>query len=133
MSDILEAAGEELDRKVAVAIGLIKSKTTYGIRWLWEEGDETGVILGPCDCEFGDGWSSCEHWSPSTDLNDAFDAAEEIGLFAPSIHNAFLSRVSSDEWGVMWGPYNDRDSFCECTPDLAICGAILKLNDKPNV
>ncbi len=136
-SDCVDVVADaELDQAVAEAYGLTKAKTTHGIRWQ-DEDNSIRVIPSPCDCEFGDGFSSCEHWSPSTDLNAAFGAAEKVGLFQECGH--ILGRELAANGGMWFVNHTDDRvaEFSDCsqvgrgaTPALAICAAILKLKEK---
>ena len=108
-------AGRELDRAVAEVVG---------------------VPMPP--------WAS-EPYSPSTDLNASFAAAEKVGLFTgpPDVH---LAMTKDGRWEILMGSTGYRGRIgktivCgemgyvsrEPTPALAICAAILKLKVDPPV
>jgi hypothetical protein len=119
--------GAELDLKVTQTCGMkieqhlgrekfvcdkyVSGHWVYSKHFQQNEGD-------PC---------ACEYFRPSIDLNDAFFAAEKVGLFDSS----HLAKGASG-WGV-----RDYDSGTGCnelssdesTPALAICAAILKLRN----
>lgn len=62
-------------------------------------------------------------WQPSTDLNDAFEAAEKVGLFEK--HYLFKR---GDAWCVTDLPAAAEWLDCSGpTPAVAICRAILKV------
>jgi hypothetical protein len=73
-------------------------------------------------------------WHPSTDLNDAFAAAEKVGLFKGDDEHG---RASLQAWRVGWVVVDEEMTYqktlservvgCGATPALAICAAILKL------
>lgn len=65
-------------------------------------------------------------WTPSTNLNHAFKAAEKIGLFDYSMPHGYrrcLFRINLETWRI-GGPDFKTDAQ---TPALAVCAAILKL------
>lgn len=107
-------SGPELDRAVAAAIGLLC----------------TSRVLG-ADIEF---WADPRAprevprtFNPSVDLNDAFYAADAIGLFNES-YRGICKEPSDDTWGVVDVLSNcERVISSEDTPSLAICAAILEL------
>jgi hypothetical protein len=111
-------AGSELDRAVAEAIGWRQS----GEAWVNKE--------TPLDREC---WMS--DFSPSTDLNAAFAAAEKVGLFETRL----LRQVERNLWEVIdihayvfmqeRGGCDAADCAFGSTPALAICAAILKLRE----
>lgn len=62
-------------------------------------------------------------WSPSTDLNAAFEAAEKCGLF-----NSFCLGFSRGVWTIFEGGATPDVETCFASgdaPALAICAAIL--------
>jgi hypothetical protein len=71
-------------------------------------------------------WAS-EPWSPSTDLNAAFAAAEKVGLLADD--RVLFRHRNPDHW-VIWGDYDGSEFARGTTPALAICAAILKLKEE---
>lgn len=77
---------------------------------------------------------SDEAFNPSSDLNDAFLAAEATGLFTverdgPEVH---LAKTIDGQWEVLTGGSEMGYIAREATPALAICAAILKNADIPN-
>jgi hypothetical protein len=70
-------------------------------------------------------YCQCQEWSPSTDMNDAFQAAEKVGLFEKYCLNKSPTgwdfRITCDE---MCPPYLIEDAPSAA---VAICRAILKL------
>jgi hypothetical protein len=69
-------------------------------------------------------------FSPSTDLNAAFQAAEAVGLFAEP-HFMMLGMTYNNKWVIYCGG-DCLEYFSEAcdTPALAICDAILKLKEE---
>ena len=110
--------GVELDRAVAEAIGLEIVETHCGTEVWFDNGNGT---LSQCN--------------PSVNLNAAFAAAERVGLFDPDGPEAFLAQhpAGSVEWKVWWEDSDDPDgghAVYKSTPALAICAAILELEEK---
>ena len=112
-------AGEELDRRVAEAIGL-----------------ET-CLCGPAERGYSPKTGMCLRCALtpakrySTDLNAAFTAAEKVGLW-----NSHLIAKDGDNWEAwrhehfaanMYGRDGEVFAGPFPTPALAICAAILKL------
>ncbi len=65
---------------------------------------------------------------PSTDLNDSFWAAEQVGLFKCKQHDLALVRGGCPEHWFMSQGEDDFVGVSEAdTPALAICAAIIKL------
>ena len=96
-------AGAELDKVVAEAIG-------YDATIYYSHDLERNVcLLLPSEKPF----------SPSVDLNAAFDAAERVGMFLE------LQRLA-DCWMATTHVLAGK-SVCASTPALAICGAILEI------
>ena len=113
-------AGLELDRAVAIALGCRPVKDEI-----------VGVGGYYCTCEMSPhdspGWGLLRGYS--TDLNAAFAAAEEVGLWGKHA----LGR-QGDEWDVFRDinvhEIGYGDSLASApTPALAICAAILKLKE----
>ena len=110
--------GPELDRAVAEAIGLICThQVLYSdIRFWADPRDGTNTVP--------------RTFNPSTNLNNAFHAAEVVGLFNDS-HRVIHKDNEDGTWEV-------ADIFAnievilasEDTPSLAICAAILKVMEK---
>jgi hypothetical protein len=132
--------GPELDQAVAEAIGL-KTGIREGHRVLItpREWDEIRGIEHPT-CE---GDVACIPFQPSTDLGDAFAAAEKVGLFAFGLNDndgsRFLDRVVDggvELWRVCQHKYDQLDYVrispiaSAPTPNRAICAAILKLKEQ---
>jgi len=72
--------------------------------------------------------TSLKRFWPSTDLNDAFYAAEAAGLFTvvrdgPEVH---LAKTIDGQWEILTGGSAMGYMTREATPALAICAAILK-------
>lgn len=119
-------AGPELDAEVAKAIGLVGGDILHGSFYVFRPEllrdffrDAIGCAVSKFEC--GD---DQREWSPSTDLNDAFDVAEKIGLF----DQCQLTNVH-----CKWGIYSVTDEMLNDplggehdTPALAICAAVLK-------
>ena len=68
-------------------------------------------------------------FNPSIDLNDAFYAAEAIGLFnverdGPETH---IAKTIDGQWEILTGGSEMGYIAREETPSLAICAAILKM------
>jgi len=121
MSNELEA-GPELDAAVAKAIGL--SGTLHGDPvWAFivdprEHRDLFGVERLTNSTWGGDGLVG-DNWSPSTDLNAAFEAAEKC----PGSDSIHVEREPNLTW------YANIGGSYECGPTacVAICRAILDL------
>ena len=115
--------GPELDRAVAEAIGLLwtgpyGSRRGGGQKFCWP-----GETVPPRYVDVGG------TWSPSTDLNAAFEAADKVGLFDKNKHDAILGKTSSGQWEIVWGT-DDEDTVTAPSPALAICAALLELKEK---
>lgn len=104
-------AGAELDKVVAEAIG-------YDATIYYSHDLERNVcLLLPSEKSF----------SPSADLNAAFDAAEQAGLFTS---NRAL-KANRHRWELVEiGDPLDRTVSSGDTPSLAICAAILYLSKR---
>ena len=76
-----------------------------------------------------------QDFAPSTDLNDAFWAAEQTGLFmchtqdGPGVAEVALYQGGGGYWWIGRQRYSQKEfeSVSGETPALAICAAILKL------
>lgn len=109
--------GAELDIAVARACGLSASldteHETERLCIIWVEGPP--------------GHFSWLRWSPSTDANEALQAANATGLVSSRVY--IHPRVGS--WLIAWC---DDDGYVvevrEATLCLAICAAILKLSEE---
>lgn len=104
-------AGAELDRAVAEAIGLKATHRLSSGSFLFTH-PRSGV--GAVHSAF----------RPSTDLNDAFYAAEAVGLF-DQWHIGKWSNPPQSGWGIE-GDDSPVSGLYQ-TPSLAICAAILEL------
>ena len=100
-------AGGELDQAIAEAIGVKVRRVSEYFRWYRTD--------------------NLKLFSPSTDLNAAFVAATEVGLFDDA--NVTLSRGEEGQWEIERHlGLRDGDTLAiQPTPALAICAAILKL------
>jgi len=105
-------AGAELDRAVAEALGMIFDVSDCKVELLILSEEDSGIAeLVP--------------FAPSKDLNDAFYASEQAGLFT---HNRAL-RVNRYHWEIIEsGDPLERVVSKGDTPALAICAAILALS-----
>ena len=106
----MASEGPDLDRAVAEAIGLVCTHRVLG-SGLQFFSDPRDPLPG------------LRAFQPSTDLNDAFHAAEETGLF----EGRWLGRLVTG-WAIMDLETMNvvgQDRGCS-TPALAICAAILK-------
>lgn len=106
--------GPELDRAVAEAIGLV---CTHQILWSGEQ-----LFADPRNPQSG-----LRTFQPSTDLNDAFRAAEFAGLFDSWSIGKFSNPPRSG-WSIEGDDSPDGNLYD--TPALAICAAILKVLGK---
>lgn len=106
--------GPDLDRAVAEAIGLVCQAKVLG--------SDVQFFSDPRDPLPG-----LRVFQPSTDLNDAFHAAELTGLFDEWTIGKFSNPPRSG-----WGIEGDDSPDCNLydTPALAICAAILKVLGK---
>lgn len=112
--------GPDLDRAVAEAIGLVCALQSHDIPLRSSDGKQ--FFSDPRDPLPG-----LRAFQPSTDLNDAFHAAEETGLF----EGRWLGRLVTG-WAIMDLETMNvvgQDRGCS-TPALAICAAILKVLGK---
>lgn len=66
---------------------------------------------------------------PSTNLDDAFEAAEMAGLFSPRRGDQILYQESGGKWVVSRTEYIDDATAFADRPSLAICRAILKTTE----
>lgn len=103
--------GLELDRAVAKAIDW-RYKIMVGYR--------CEPIMETIDSDDPRAKKLIPHYS--TDLNVAFDAAEQVGLFVEVRH---LRKVKSNPW---WA--GDIVYARAPTPAVAVCAVILKLKEK---
>jgi hypothetical protein len=117
--------GLELDHAVVVAAGIPHVVGVSCIFVSHREWDEMRGIEHPT-CE---GDIACIEFYPSTDLNDAFAAAEKVGLFSET----FWRTLGMDELGETWAVF-EQDGCVKktvvgehATPALAICAAILNM------
>lgn len=132
--------GPELDAKIAEAIGLTGAEPYPQFNLFRPETlrDFFRPFIGNAISKFeaynGDGPDgNLYDWSPSGNLNDAFDAAEKCGLF-----NGNVSLVKSmrswhvEECAETYGPTRPRRWSIGIggTPALAICDAILTLTER---
>lgn len=120
--DIEIKAGPKLDAAVANALGNeFVLESTDGVCLVWE-GDVTDPSL-------------YKEFCPSTDLNDAFEAADQCGLFVDEFACLRIDACPLYEW---WQVSREIDTdygieeemladYCK-TPALAICEAILALS-----
>ena len=109
--------GDETDRLVAESVGATKD-----VAGDWSlNGEKIGTQSMEGDWDF----------HPSSDLNDAFWAAEQVGLFDDYSlgWRRVYNRWELSKFIPMDGPY--KIAHAE-TPAMAICKAILKLKE-PNV
>lgn len=126
--------GPDLDRAVAEAIGLRPKDFGYNPSIQDEpcaeyfRGADSGIVRGAVWF-----WNDSQFvtFRPSTDLNDAFRAAEMSGLFTverdgPEVH---LAKTIDGKWEILTVSIcGGMDCLiCEATPALAICAAILQL------
>jgi hypothetical protein len=108
-------AGPELDIEVAEAIGMqYAGYYRKGPFYCWR-GDQTDLKNHK---EVG------VKWCPSTDLNAAFEAAEQVRLFE-------LWIFGKTPRGWCFEDFQEGPIVCTLspTPALAICAAILKLKE----
>jgi hypothetical protein len=131
--------GPELDRAVAEVIGFRPRDIGYNPSTQdmpcseYFRGADSGIVSGAVwiwknEREF-------DPYRPSVDLNDAFHAAEAVGLFFGCSH--ILGRGSANEPNGSWWVHHTRDRDDELseysqvgsgvTAALAICAAILKV------
>ena len=109
--------GPDLDRAVAEAIGLAPAlQSPDGKKFFYDPRDPLHGL---------------RTFLPSTDLNDAFRAAEKTGLFdgtkdGPEVH---LAKTIDGQWEVLIGGSEMGYLTREKTPALAICAAILKMKE----
>ncbi len=102
--------GHETDRLVAEAVGIEHEVMGYDVvRYT-----DVGAAL----------------FQPSIDLNAAFVAAEQAGLFSPDGFGCELGQTIGDLWNLRndcgaWILESDEDN-----PSMAICKAILKLKER---
>ena len=132
---------QELDAKVAAAIGLKPHDFDYNPDprdppcWAYFDDHEAAVVRGKIWKRDGVNWNP---FSPSTDLNAAFEAAEKVGLFG--VENpgevVFLSNSAKagtrGGWKVESGSHEGASfngPWCS-TPAEAICRAILNFEQQ---
>ena len=114
-------AGRELDLAVAEALGWQARCSDPWERWDAPPEVRTIAVDKSGDVHWIDG-------GPSTDLNAAFDAAVEVGLFSCTRVLGCDEDAESPTWFV-WRGLLEVLSYAP-TPALAICAAILKLKEK---
>jgi hypothetical protein len=123
--------GPELDWAVAEAVGAKPriGKDRRSVVVAIEDGRIMRHLAIPTDPD-----AACNGafvpFSPSTDLNAAFQAAESIGLFdyeIPPGYRLSLFRSDANTWSVS-RPGMIADAFTPALA-LAICAAILKLKE----
>ncbi len=116
-------AGAETDRLVAEAIGMPHFMANKL---------DGSVACSHVESSMG----TFDDFAPSTALNDAFWAAEQVGLF----NDYYLSKASSYRWRGLDGNWvikltgscwPESPFVFGATPEMAICKAILKLKE-PN-
>ena len=117
-------AGPELDAKIAELCGINVVPCENRGR-IVKKGEHYDQLEGiPYIGKYGD------FFEPSTDLNAAFEAAENCGLFDRHV----LGQTGDSRWAI-WADDMVVDRTCisvkESTPSLAICAAILALKGKP--
>lgn len=108
--------GIDLDRAIAGVIGLVCTQRVLGSDIEFYADPRAGTLAVP------------RTFKPSTDLNDAFRAAEAAGLFdgtrdGPEVH---LAKTIDGMWEILIGGSEMGYLTREATPALAICAAILK-------
>lgn len=137
--------GPDTDKLVAEAVGLkevIMDDTVELHCYVSprEKDELDGTPHNTCE----GGYLSCDVFAPSTDLNDAFWAAEQVNLF----NNFILTKegvfrparpakyvVCDIKWAYADLRGEETGDFrClsqEITPAMAVCIAILKLKEQP--
>jgi len=108
--------GPDLDLAVAEVIGLVCQAMVLG--------NGMQFFFDPRDPLPG-----LRTFLPSTNLDDAFRAAEAVGLFnvvrdGPEVH---LAKTIDGQWEILTGGSEMGYIAREATPALAICAAILKV------
>ena len=126
--------GPELDRAVAVAavpycsVGMCASSGCIDI-----PASECDTAATDPDVLAVWKWKGERNWRTlpkfSTDLNAAFEAAEEVGLF----DDGMSLRKSRDGVWRVWDDEIDELVVSALTPARAICAAILKLRESRNL
>ncbi len=104
-------AGAELDLAVAEACGVKGWIESLRNEVTGYESPERFVLADSLETVF---------WEPSTDLNDAFSAAERAGMFLEL-------NCLADGWMATTHAMRGKSPSIESTPSLAICAAILEL------
>lgn len=109
--------GPELDQAVAEAIGLVCTHRVLGSNIIFWS-DPQAALDAPRTFE------------PSTNLNNAFRAAEAVGLF--NDNHRVLRKDTSDETWEIADVFFNRETIVasEGTPALAICAAVLKNSEE---
>lgn len=100
-------AGPELDAAVANAVDITDGRVEGDAFYRWTPPNHNG-------------YADHFEWSPSTDLNAAFDAASAC----PGVDGIHVERTKTLEWYANIG---GSIAYAE-TPALAICRAILALH-----
>ena len=120
MKPLDEDATEAMDSDVAVAVG---AKALLGFdHHEWEF---------PCGMR-----CNVDHWNPSTDLEDAFWAAEKAGIWDnPLGCDCGVLRKEADGWVFAcqtWDEWEGIEGPCASgrTPAEAICRAILEFTER---
>ena len=119
----------ELDCAVAKAVGIKTAVACRGgvVLISHREWDELRGIEHPT-CE---GDVSCIPFTPSTDLNAAFEAAEKVSDYIGVIKN---QNSPNGFWEAKLSLLDGWDEWSrQPTPALAICAAILKLKENCHV
>lgn len=106
--------GPETDLAVAKACGIVVQEIG-------------GKLVRSKKLDAPGGWAFPD-FQPSTDLNDAFVAAEKVGLFRSGLTLGFYKKCWRNDGGWWITPgCGPVDPPMFSTPALAICAAILKL------
>lgn len=131
-------AGPELDAAVAKAVGITDGRVEGDAFYRWTPPNHNG-------------YTDHFEWSPSTDLNAAFEAADACRLFEANtaVDGGWLTLAGvgdaeqnpQKQWGFMQFGYNIQrcwwlfpngsgglTGIAQPTPALAICRAILALH-----
>lgn len=119
-------AGPETDLAVAKACGYVAEVMQLQTRICFR----TAGLNEPIDAVWRKVFGEQERrlpFRPSTDLNDAFLAADKFGLFDGEFRCA-LGKWTGIHWKLIWDTEEGQpDLPMADTPALAICAAILKL------
>lgn len=105
--------GADLDRAVAEKIGLVATHKTIGSdHWLFID-PRDGTLATP------------RYFQPSTNLRDAFIAADKVGLFGD--RHRVLRKETDETWEIAEVLASSEVIVSsEYNPRLAICAAILR-------